>query len=307
MSRVSTFGQSQALLNTLLKNQSKVFESQEQLNSGKNAKDFRGFASEATTLINSKSFLSRVDNFKKIISTVQGKIDANDVQLNGVLNMARDFRQSVVEVLAQGDAFSFEESLSNTFSFIVDSLNTEVGGSFIFGGSKTDTPPVNISKISELVAATSAADVFENDQQAQKARVTDNVEMDYSLLADDIAKDLFTSIKTIADYHFGASGPLNGPLSAADVTFLTDELAKLDDAIDVSQSVQTRNGLKFERLQTISDQHGDTSIFLETFISNIEDTNIAEAITKLNMDKVALESSIRTLALIADLSLLDFI
>ena len=176
------------------------------------------------------------------------------VQLNGVLNMARDFRQNIIEVLAQGEAVAFEESLGNTFSFIADSLNTEVGGTFIFGGSKTDVPPVSGSDISDLVAAGSAADLFQNDQQAQKARVTDNVLMDYSLLADDIAGDLFASIKTIADYHFGGGG-LNGKLSAADVTFLTDQLAILDDAIDVSQAVQTRNGLKFERLQTIGEQH----------------------------------------------------
>ncbi len=306
MSRVSTFGQSQSLLNTLLRNQAKVFDSQEQLNTGKKSDDFRGLASEATTLMNSKAFLGRVDNFKKIITNVQGKVDANDVQLNGVLNMARDFRQNIVEVLAQGEAVAFEESLSNTFSFIADSLNSQVGGTFIFGGSKTDVPPVNGSDISDLVAAGSAADLFQNDQQAQKARVTDNVLMDYSLLADDIAGDLFASIKTIADYHFGGGG-LNGTLSAADVTFLTDQLAILDDAIDVSQSVQTRNGLKFERLQTIGEQHEDTSVFLQTFISDIEDTNIAEAITKLNMDQTALEASIRTLALIADMTLLDFI
>ena len=307
MSRVSTFGQSQSLLNTLLRNQAKVFNSQEQLNTGKKSDDFRGLANEATTLMNSKSFLGRVDNFKKIITNVQGKVDANDVQLNGVLNMARDFRQNIIEVLAQGEAVAFEESLSNTFSFVADSLNTEVGGTFIFGGSKTDVPPVSSSDISDLVAAGAAADLFQNDQQAQKARVTDNVLMDYSLLADDIAGDLFASIKTIADYHYGGSGPLNGKLSAADVTFLTDQLAILDDAIDVSQSVQTRNGLKFERLQTIGEQHEDTSVFLKTFISDIEDTNIAEAITKLNMDQTALDASIRTLALIADMTLLDFI
>lgn len=307
MSRVSTFGQSQSLLNTLLVNQQKVFDSQEKLNSGKKSDDFKGLASEATTLMNSKAFKSRVDSFKNIITNVQGKIDANDVQLNGVLNMARELRQNIVEVLGQGEAVAFEETLSNTFSFIADSLNTEVGGTFIFGGSKTDVPPVNGSDISDLVAATSAADLFQNDNQAQKARVTDNVLMDYSLLADDVAKDLFTTIKTIADYHYGGGGPINGKLTAAEVTFLTDELANLDAAIDVSQSVQTRNGLKSERLQIISEQHTDTSIFLETFISNIEDTNIAEAITKLNMDKVALESSIRTLALVSDMSLLDFI
>lgn len=307
MSRVSTFGQSQTLLNTLLNNQQKVFNSQEKLNSGKNSQDFRGLATDATTLMNTKSFKSRVDSFQKLITSVQGKIDANDVQLDGVLNMARELRQNIVEVLAQGEAVAFEESLSNTYSFIADSLNTEVGGSFIFGGSKTDVPPVSGSSLSDLVAAASAADMFKNDKQAQKARVTDNVTMDFSLLADDVAKDLFTTIKAIADYHFGGSGPLNGKLTDAQNTFLTTQLGELDKAIDVSQSVQTRNGLKYERLQTISEQHVDTSVFLTTFISDIEDTNIAEAITQLNMDKTALESSLRTLALVSNLSLLDFL
>lgn len=306
MSRISTFGQSQSLINTLMKNQQSVYTSQEKLNTGKNARDFRGLASEATTLMNTKAFKSRVDTFKSVIQTVQGKVEANDVQLTGIMNMAREFRQNILEVIAQNEALSFESTLSNTFSFIADSLNTEVGGVFIFGGSKTDVPPVNDTSLAGLTAAVAAGDLFDNDQQYQKARVTENVTMDYSLLADEIGIDLFTSLKNIADYHFGGPG-IDGPLSVADAAFLTAELATLDAAIDSAQSVQTRNGLRFERLQIIGEQHEDTSLFLTTFISDIEDTNVAEAITNLNMDKVALEASIRTLALVSDLSLMDFL
>jgi len=307
MTRVSSFGQRQALLSSLLQNQQQVFTSQERLNSGKKSRDFRGLASEATTLLNSRAFKSRVDTFQRNIVTVQGKVDANDVQLNGILNTARDFSQTIVEVLAQGEAPAFEEVMSEAFSFITDSLNTEVGGVFIFGGSKTDTPPVNATGIADLVAAGAATDLFENDQRAQKVRISGTVEMTYSLLADDVAKELFGVIKTIADYHYGGSGPIDGKLSAADVTFLTTELGKMDTALDVTQSVQTSNGLKHQRLETIKNQHGDTSDFLEGFISDSEDTNIAEAISRLNQDQLALEASLQTMARLSRLSLLEYI
>ena len=306
MGRISTFGQSQSLLTTLINNQQQVFQTQERLNTGKEASDFTGLSTKASTLMNTKAFKSRVDTFKEVITTVQGKVDANDVQITGIMNMAREFRQNIIDIIAQNEAVAFESTLSNTFSFVADSLNTEVGGVFIFGGSKTDVQPVTTSAISDLVAAGAASDLFVNDQQYQKARVTENVTMDFSLLADEIGLDLFNSIKAIADYHFGGPG-IDGPLSVADSAFLTAELATLDTAIEKSQAVQTRNGLKYERLQIIGEQHIDTSLFLTNFISDIEDTNVAEAITKLNMDKTALEASIRTLAMVSNLSLLKFL
>jgi flagellar hook-associated protein 3 FlgL len=307
MARVSTFGQSQSMLSALLANQRRVFDSQEQLNTGKISRDFKGLAGKSTTLINSRSFRSRVNSFQTLIESVKGKIDANDVQVNAVLTTARDFRQTIVDILAQDEAFAFKEIMEESFGFIADSLNAEIGGVFIFAGSKTNIKPFTGTKISDLTAATNASDLFVNDNKSLKVRVSDNVELKYGLKADEIALGIFDSYKRLADFDAGGSGPINGKLTTAQRTFLTTELGLLDTAIDNTQAVQTKNGLKAKRLITVGDQHKDTELFLDGFISDLEDTNMAEAITRLNIDQTALQASLQTLAILSDITLLDFI
>lgn len=307
MTRVSSFGQMQQMVNGLLANQQRVAEDQRQLNTGKIADDFQGLASSAATLLGAKSSRKQLETFQSMIDTVNGRLDGNDVQLEGILAISRSFRQSVLETIAGQQAVGFEEILEETFSFIASSLNTKIGGQYIFSGSKTEVRSVNADSLADLVAAASSDDLFQNDQLRNKANIAAGVTLEYGLVADEIASDLFKSLKVFADLHNGALGPIDGNLSTAQVDALKAELGNLDAAIDATQTVQLRNGLRSGRVETILEQHQDTKIFLDTFISDLEDADMAEVITKLNTDQTALEASYRTMATLTNLSLLDYI
>lgn len=307
MTRVSSFGQMQQMVHSLLANQERVAKSQLQLNTGKIADDFQGIAADAATLLGAKSSRTQIDTFQSMIDTVKGRLDANDVQLEGILSMARTFRQTIMETLAGDQAIGFAENLDETFSFISSALNTKIGGQYIFSGSKTEVPPVSSTNINDLVAAASSDLLFQNDDLRNKAGIASGVTVEYGVTAKDIAQDLLKSIKVFADFNAGGSGPFDGELTAAQKTALQNELSNFDAAIDKAQTIQLRNGLRQERVETISDQHKDTKIFLDQFISDLEDADMAEVITRLNTDQTALEASYRTMSSLSNLSLLDFI
>ncbi len=308
MTRVSSFGQNQALIQSMLSNQQRVFEVQKQVSTGKKADEFRGLASETNTLLSARSIKTRTETFQSTITRIKGIIDANDVQINAIAETAQNLRQDMLTAVGQEQALGFQEVLRESYNFIASALNTSIGGAFIFAGSKTDTPPVSGNDISNLIAATNASDLFQNDNAAPVAKIADNVELQFGALASDIALPIFESIKRIAEFDVNpATGPLNGELTAVQRTFLEGELALLDSAIQDAQKIQVQNGLKFQRLETIGEQHENSTVFLETFISDIEDVNIAEAISRLNNDSIALEASFRTLGTLTNLSLLNFI
>ena len=81
MTRVSSFGQQQMMVQGLLDNQKKVFEDQRQLNTGKVSDQFQGLPSNVASLIGARSFKSQTDSFQEVIKTVDGRISANDVQV----------------------------------------------------------------------------------------------------------------------------------------------------------------------------------------------------------------------------------
>ena len=307
MVRVSSFGQQQVLVRGIMENQTKVFEGQRQISSGKLHTDYQGLAGQANTVLGSRSFQSRIEGYQQTIDTIRGKLDANDVQIGGVIDAMETLKDAVQTSLANGQAEGFSELLDQTFSFISNGLNSNFDGTYLFAGADTGTIPVNVTELADLAALGGVSDAFDNSSVAFEARIADGVDLEFGLLADDVGTDIFTEMLALYNIDQGGSGPLDGKLTDTQFGLLQGQIASLESSLDGLRQVQVKNGLAFERLEVVEEQHADTVVFLETFIADIEDVDIAEAVTKLNNDQVALEASYQAIGSLTRLSLLNFI
>lgn len=307
MTRVASFSQSQSLLQGILRNQSNLFEAQKQVNTGKKSDDFAGIANQVSTLVGAKALKARTETYINTAETISRNLQVYDVQLTAITDTAREARQTIIEALAQDEAIGFTTIMSEAFNRISSALNTKVAGNYIFAGSKTDTPPFLVTSFNDLPALATVNDAFANDQIKASVRVADNVETEFGILANEVADELTASFKRMAEFDIGPNGPIDGKLTAVQRAFLESELLLLDAAIADSQTALVTNGLKAEKLDEVKTQHDDQRVFLETFVADIEDVNIAEAISRLNNDQTALEVSFRVVGEISRLSLADFI
>lgn len=306
--RVSSFGQQQLLIRSIFKNQQALFEDQRQVSTGKRVDDFKGLAGDTGTVLGSRSFQSRIETYQQTIDTIRGKLNANDVQIGGVLGAAEDLKESIQTVLANGNAQGFGELLEQTFGFTVNSLNTNIDGTYLFSGAETGTVPVNVTSLAELdtvEAAGSTADVFDNASIAFEARIADGVSLEFGMLASDVATGFFDELLSL--YRQDQATPFEGEITPTQFSFLQNALQSLTTSIEGLRTDQVSNGLSFERLEVIDEQHSDSIVFLETFIADLEDVNIAEAITRLNNDQVALEASFQAISSLNQLTLLRFL
>jgi flagellar hook-associated protein 3 FlgL len=305
MTRVSSYGQQQVMLNNLLRNQSNLFENQKQVASGKVHDTYKDFAGEVGTLLGSKSILTRTQTFIGSTTHVQRNLDVNNLQLENIKAKASDIRQTILETIAQDKTFVFMDVVSEAFSSIVASLNTDIGGIHIFSGGRSDIEPVTSSKLSDLVAAATPADLFQNDQRKAIAKISTNTNMEYGLLADNVGSGIFAAIKNIAD--FDNVTPISGDLSVAQRAFLESQLAVFDSAIDDLQIIISNNGTRYSRVTDLLQEHNEQETFMRIFVSDIEDVNMAEAITRVNNDQIALDVSYKLTSELARTSLLNFI
>jgi flagellar hook-associated protein 3 FlgL len=305
MVRVSSFGQQQVLLQGIMNNQLKVFEDQRQISSGKKFDDYEGLAGQTNTVLGSRSFQSRVESYQQTIDTIRGKLDANDVQVSGMISAMERLKESIQTSLANNQAEGFSELLDQTFNFVANGLNTNFDGTYLFSGAETGTIPVNVTELADLAALGSVSDAFDNASTAFEARIADGVDLEFGLLASDIGQDSFQELLDL--YTLDQATPFEGELDATQFSQLQTQIASLDSAIDGLRQIQVSNGLAFERLEVVDEQHADTVVFLQTFIADIEDVDIAEAITKLNNDQLALEASYQSIGSLSQLSLLRFL
>jgi len=307
MTRVSSFGLNQTLLSDLQRNQQRVSDSQRQINSGKKTAEFRGLSRDVETLLGAKALRTRNFSHLDTIAEVKGKLEFNDLHLTSISDQLENLRLQVVSAIASEETAGLAEEVQQTFDSVVNSLNSKVSGIFIFAGTRIDTQPVSISSLAQLVAAPTTASIFQNAQTKPTARVDESILMEFGQLASDIGQPVLDAVRDIAIFDAGPSGPLNGKLTAAQKTFLESMLPKIDAAKQTLSGAITTNGIRQNRLEVIRDRVDSNVTFLSTFVSDIEDVDMAEAILNLRADQSALQASFSALGSLFKVSLLDFL
>ncbi|MEM1103282.1 MAG: flagellin [Pseudomonadota bacterium] len=307
MTRVPDYASQQSLLLDFMRTQRQSFETQQQISSGKVSDDYKGIGPDVSVLVSAKAAETQADNYVQVGGQVTQKLEIQNLQLEAIAQQAVDLRQAASEAVANNSGVALMEQLEGFTRAAINALNTEVNGVRIFAGSRTDTPPVNISTLDDLEAAGAVADVFDNDDLRPATRLGDNEVIEYGFLAEEIGTELFESLKRIADYNAGPNGPFSAELTGAQATFLQGELNALSDLTDNVNVAVARNGVHFNSVEQAVDIATKQRDLMTLVVADIEDVDLAEAATRLNQDQVAMEATARVLADATNLSLLNFI
>ena len=308
MTRVTNLLQSQLMLAQLQRTQAQSFQTERQIATGKVAEYFKDLAQDTGTLMSAKALQERTSQYQGTIQFLVGRLDIQNVHLEEIANSANDLRQTVLEAVSTNKGMGLMDQVEIIFDSVVGVLNTKVDGKYIYGGTRTDVPPVNIDDISQLIAAASVDDVFDNNDLKQSNRIDDNVVIEHSFLANDIARDLFSAIKTIAEYDANiVTGPFDADLTAPQAAFLQGEVAGLATIFEDMTQVVAQNGRIHARVMSMVERHDAMELYVGGFISDIEEVDLNEAVIRLNRDQLATEATIRMISSLSDLTLLDFI
>lgn len=307
MTRIASATQQQVLLQHALRNQHRLAIAQEQISSGKKAHRYDELVPDVQQALSVREARSQTDGYRDTVVRLGGTLTAYDFQLGAIADATRELKQSALEVVGHEEGTGFPQKLEQAFSMVVSALNARVGNTHIFGGSRTDQAPVTVSSLADLQALPSAADAFANDQNKRRAVIAEGTELEFGVLADEVGLQVMEAFRRIADFQTGPNGPIQGPLTAAQRTFLETELTMIEAAVQTVQAAQVKNGLNAKRLEVLDDQHAQAQVFLARLSADVEDVNLAEAISRLNQEQAALEASFQSLATLSRLSLLNFL
>lgn len=307
MTRVGSLAQSQALLAELTKANERTFKTQLQISTGKEAQQYREMPSQTGALLSAKRVQTRTEQYISASKELTNKLDQQNVVLEQVAGTAQDLRQSILDGVSLNSGAALMEQVESAFRNALSALNSKFDGKYIFAGSRSDTAPVNIDQLSDLSSVASVATIFDNDQQRQSVEIEPGHNLDYNFLADEVGTDLMDSLKRIADYNAGPNGPFGQSLTTAQRDFLISEANNLVAVTQGLNNVVARNGQYSNELDAASARHEDTSVFIKGFISDIEDVDMAQAVTNLNQDQLATEATAKLLSNLQKMSLLDFI
>jgi flagellar hook-associated protein 3 FlgL len=307
LDRVGTLNHSTVLFNEYQRIQTRIVDTQTQISSGKVGDTYADVDNRAGVLAAAKARSARTDTLMASAKEVQSKLGTQDVQLQHLGDLSDQLREAIGNAVATGRGESLMETARGIYKTAASILNSQVDGVYIYGGTRTNVAPVNAATLDDLAAAASVADVFENTDVQQTQTVEEGVTMETGLLAEDLGTGLFQMLRDIAAMDSGVDGPFGSTLNAAQTALLQSQMTQIPSVSRDLATFAAVNGARYNQVEDIVARHDDTSVELKKFIGDIEDVDLAAAITRLNQDQAAQQAAARIIANLQDNSLLNYL
>ncbi|WP_421790657.1 flagellin [Hyphobacterium sp.] len=303
MTRIATAAAAQTALLDLMRAQRTVFETQQQLTTGKLHPDLKGAGHRAESISAAYGARDRAEAYKFSAERVENKMEITAVALDKLSEAATDLRVAMTTI----DGTYIMSQAREAFEKARDALATQYAGGYIFGGTRTDIIPVSANSLDDLVAAPTAGDVFQNSTRRPVAKLDDQLTLEVGLLANEVGEDLMAAFKRLAEFDADANGPFDGPLDAAQQTYLQGEIANVLNAFDRINDQVGLNGAMQSRVSSQIQNQEAKADYLTNLIGDLEDADMAAAATRFQQAQTAVDVSARTFSVLSQVSLLPFL
>lgn len=306
MDRISSAMIPMSALSDLSRSQRELVEAARQSSAQTRANDLKGYGREAQTLVSAERLVSRTEGFIATTRELKTRMELQDVAIGRAAEVVSQLREDLFQNIGLERGDGVRSQIEEAFAVLKDSMNTTVGGRYLFGGVLNDRPPVTVDSLSDL-AANPLSSAMEQGAASQSMRVEENRTVSAGLVADDIIDQAMAVIKRLAEMDEGPGGPFGGDLTAPQKAALEAELANLDQAFDRILDAQAENGRLLQNVDSSAERQEARLNALNGAIGEIVDVDLAEVAVRLNQAQFAYEASASVFSTIRNLSLINFL
>lgn len=293
--RMSTLQFSLGGVNNILDAQAQVARLQEQLGTGKAILTPADDPTAYVQLTNLKTELSRVESYQKNISALTSALSYEEASLDTANNLLVRVRELTIQGQNGTLSGSDRAAIANEIGALRDQLlsianTTNADGEYIFAGSASTT------------AAYSEDGTFQGDSLIRQINIASGV----SVGEGHSGADLFEQISD-GDNVFTVLSDLTLALSDNDQDVVSAKFVDLDTALEQLSTVRTSIGTRMNWIDDQAALNENFNLSLQRTVSSIEDLDVAEAITQLNLQMVSLQAAQQTFVKTQNLSIFNYL
>ena len=307
--RVATNNQTQYLLSQITQANKNLDQTQAQVSSGKVSNDYAGIGDKTAALEAARAAQARADAYQSNTQLALTQTDLQDTQLTTLSGLASQLQTAIQTAAGNSDGTNLMDTAQTIFQQASAILNsTDANGNYIYGGEKTDTAPFTATSMDAMCQTGNVSDYFVNGSVVKSVQVGDGQTQKIGVLASNVGVQLMQAIKDLWTANGGVNGTaLSGQLTSTQANTLTsDALPDATSAATTLNSATAANGNAYKSLNDAITTQGSLSTLYQGFVSDIEDVDMAKALTNLNADQVALEAALTVTAKLGQLSLLNY-
>jgi flagellar hook-associated protein 3 FlgL len=300
MDRISSFGQSRQLIAQALKVQSNAAATQMQVSTGVKSTSYAGVADQSRRIVSLESSLARADKFIANGEIVGQRVQTMYSAVSSVSDLANSARTLFATALS-GDASSDDEirqEAQGLLQEVMAALNQSFDGSYLFAGSRSNTPAVSLEALGPADLTTPNTSYYQGDGEAANYRASEDVVVEYGVGADDPGFEKL--IRVLNGVANAATTPIDQATYQAAYDLATEALEDLS-------TLQIKLSATAETVERQVDANTEYQLYAEALLSNVKEVDVAAATAELSAQQTQLEASYQVLAALQKLSLLEFL
>ena len=299
MSRVSNLAQQTLTLNNILDAQKRVQDSQIQIATGVKSLSYAGISKQASRLVSLEGLQSRFAQFTKNNTVIDARLQRMEQSISTIFDSMSELRRLLIQRInaTAGDDVPLAAVAQNLLDVVAGQLNAKENGRFLFAGTRTTTPPVQVPVPDPTTFGVPEANYYQGDSIELTTRVDDGITIRYGMTADRAAfQDAIAALKAA----------IQGD-ATDDAALLDQSLVLAGRTIDALAGFRAEIGADLDTIFRANQRNGDFLVFVESSISDILAVDIPAAVTRLASDQTILQASYLTIARISSLSLVNFL
>lgn len=239
--------------------------------------------------------LNKVEQFQNNIASGlrQGRLaqDTVDGVIDSLIGVKNLLVKGASDSVGASERNIMADEVAGIRKRIVDSLNIQYGERYLFAGTNSGNKPFEL-------AGTNVTNNSNDD--APHITAADGVEIDISITGQEITD---TSAGDLFDFMEDVENALRNN----DKDQFDNLLADSDEVINHVTDSASRLGDNINRMDFMFEQYESTKITQESDISELVDTNYAEAFSNMQRNQVAFESAMAVHSKMFENTLLNYI
>lgn len=313
-----------SMVNTYLKDVQNNLQSMDKLNSQLNTNKQVTTVSDdplkTIKILNVQSEISNTEKYNYNCDEVSGWLDVTEGALETVGNLTSDIKtllKSISGTYGPNEIKSVQTEINEKMKQIGDAMNTTYAGKYVFGGSATDTAPVNIEtdKATGLVTLSIKKITDQNGNEIDNPKLDDLLKTEIS---DGISLNYNLNINQITRTSGQQTGNVNGmnilneivqnlssdPLNMDAINGLATDLdTYMNDVINQRTIIGSRSNT----IESVKQNNDENMLEMRGMFSQMQDIDFSEKYIQLKEAEMVYTSSLQVGAKLIKPTLLDYL
>ncbi len=296
--RISTSQFQFESVNRMLEQQARLLQTQQQIASGKRIENPSDDPSGAARVIDVGQIVAVNEQYRRNADFVNTRLSLEESTITGFLNVYQRIRELTVQglndSLNQEDLNSIAKEVRQGIGQLKSLAETkDATGEYIFSGFSGNVVPVADDG--------NGTYTYQGDQGQRQVQVGPN-----NKVADgDNGFDVFFDIANTSENAFSAAYKIATALEAD--TLASTVLADIDAVMDNLNLTRSKTGARLNAIDIQNKINEDVVFQGDKLLSEIQDLDYAEAISRLNQQQVGLEAAQQSYVRVQGLSLFNFL